>query len=112
MPGIVFRGAQCEHSSDRDAQQDHALVRLLEEPPQDRADVLHLLLHADALRVPQWRIAAAALFPVTHQEIPLEIEQTPILPDLVQQRQAWTSLNDQQRRTAVAFGTEADSLAG
>jgi len=52
------------------------------------------------------------LFPVTDQEIPLEIEKPLELPNLVQHWQAGAALHDQQRRLSFAFGAETDALAG
>jgi hypothetical protein len=72
-----------------------------------------LLLHADALRLAVRRIAAAPLFPVADQEITLEIEQPLKLPDLVQEGQAWATLDDLHRRPSVVFGgAEMYRLAG
>src|SRR5947207_14735786 len=108
----MFCGLQREGPTHRNGEDDHRLVRLLEEPPQDGAKVRNLLLHADVLRVARRSITAPPLLPVSHQEVTLEIEKPLKLADLVQQRQARATLNDQQRRPSFPFGAETDALAG
>jgi hypothetical protein len=111
MIGFVFRGFKGDRASNRNRQHDRALFRASEEPPQDGAKVRDLLFHADAFRLAAWSVAATSLFPVPHKEIPLEFEQPLKFPNLVQQGQAWASLNDQQGRPSFAFGAEMDPLA-
>src|SRR5262245_43721829 len=107
----MLGGLEGEGPAERNGEHGRALLRLVEEPLKDGPQVGDLLAQAHGFGVAPRRVTAAPLFPVRDQELAFEMQQPLKLADLVQQRQARTGLNDQQRRASVAFGAEADALA-